>query len=71
MKLNGARIVCESLVREGVEVVFGYPGGAVIPIYDALPDYSLRHVLVRHEQAAAHAADGYADAEDRQQRCDE
>lgn len=62
MKLSGARIVCESLVREGVEVIFGYPGGAVINIYDALPDYPLRHVLVRHEQAAAHAADGYARA---------
>jgi acetolactate synthase-1/2/3 large subunit len=62
MKLSGAQIVCESLVREGVEVIFGYPGGAVINLYDALPDYALRHVLVRHEQAAAHAADGYARA---------
>ncbi|MBN1582768.1 MAG: biosynthetic-type acetolactate synthase large subunit [Anaerolineae bacterium] len=61
-KLNGARIVCESLVREGVEVVFGYPGGTVIHIYDALPEYNLRHVLTRHEQGAAHAADGYARA---------
>jgi len=62
MRLNGAQIVCESLVREGVEVIFGYPGGSVINLYDALPNYSLRHVLVRHEQAAAHAADGYARA---------
>jgi acetolactate synthase-1/2/3 large subunit len=62
MKLSGAQIVCESLVREGVEVIFGYPGGAVINLYDALPDYAVRHVLVRHEQAAAHAADGYARA---------
>jgi acetolactate synthase-1/2/3 large subunit len=62
MKLKGAQIVCESLVREGVETIFGYPGGTVIPIYDALVDYPLRHVLVRHEQAAAHAADGYARA---------
>ena len=62
MKLKGAQVVCECLVREGVEVVFGYPGGTVIPIYDALPDYPLRHVLVRHEQAAAHGADGYARA---------
>ena len=62
MKLSGAQIVCESLVREGVDVVFGYPGGTVIRIYDSLPDYALRHVLVRHEQAAAHAADGYARA---------
>ncbi|MBN1642150.1 MAG: biosynthetic-type acetolactate synthase large subunit [Anaerolineae bacterium] len=62
MRIKGSQVVCESLVREGVEVVFGYPGGAVIPIYDALPDFRLRHVLVRHEQAAAHAADGYARA---------
>ncbi len=62
MKLNGAQIVCESLVREGVEVIFGYPGGTVINLYDALPQYNLRHVLTRHEQGAAHAADGYARA---------
>ena len=60
-RLNGAHIMCESLIREGVEVIFGYPGGAIMPFYDALPDYpQLHHVLVRHEQAAAHAADGYA-----------
>ena len=60
--LSGSQMVCEVLVREGVEVVFGYPGGQVIPLYHVLPDYPLRHVLVRHEQAAAHAADGYARA---------
>jgi len=61
MKMTGAQIVCESLVKEGVEVIFGLPGGAVIPLYDTLPHYpQLRHVLVRHEQGAAHAADGYA-----------
>jgi acetolactate synthase-1/2/3 large subunit len=62
MKLNGARIVWESLVREGVEVVFGISGGAVIHLYHALPEYPIHHVLMRHEQAAAHAADGYARA---------
>lgn len=60
MKLNGAEILLESLRREGVEVIFGYPGGAVLPIYDALYDDPLRHILARHEQGAAHAADGYA-----------
>jgi acetolactate synthase-1/2/3 large subunit len=62
MRLNGASIVWESLVREGVEVVFGISGGAVIPLYHVLPDYPIHHVLMRHEQAAAHAADGYARA---------
>ncbi|MGA9350200.1 MAG: biosynthetic-type acetolactate synthase large subunit [Anaerolineae bacterium] len=60
MKLTGAQIVWESLAREGVEVVFGISGGAVIHLYHALPDYPIHHVLMRHEQAAAHAADGYA-----------
>lgn len=61
MKMTGAQIVCESLLREGVEVMFGMLGGAILPLYDALPQYPrLRHILVRHEQAAAHAADGYA-----------
>ncbi|MSQ05672.1 MAG: biosynthetic-type acetolactate synthase large subunit [Dehalococcoidia bacterium] len=61
MKLTGAEIVCESLLKEGVEVVFGLPGGAVLPLYGALSRYpQLRHILVRHEQAAAMAADGYA-----------
>src|SRR6202011_6145154 len=49
-------------VREGVEVVFGYPGGAIMPAYDAMPAYPIQHVLVRHEQGAAHMADGYARA---------
>ena len=61
MELSGAEIVCESLLKEGVEVIFGLPGGAVLPLYGALSKYpDLRHVLVRHEQAAAMAADGYA-----------
>ncbi|MEE8465664.1 MAG: biosynthetic-type acetolactate synthase large subunit [Dehalococcoidia bacterium] len=61
MKLKGSEIICESLLREGVEVIFGHPGGAILPIYDALWSYpQLRHILVRHEQAAAHAADGYS-----------
>ncbi|MGE4299830.1 MAG: biosynthetic-type acetolactate synthase large subunit [Desulfovibrionaceae bacterium] len=62
MKLSGAQILLESLVQEGVDVLFGYPGGAVIDIYNELPNYPLRHILVRHEQGAAHAADGYARA---------
>jgi acetolactate synthase-1/2/3 large subunit len=63
MKMTGAQILCESLVKEGVEVIFGLPGGSVIPLYDTLPRYpQLRHILVRHEQGAAHAADGYARA---------
>ena len=61
MKLKGAEIMCESLIREGVEVLFGHPGGAILPFYDALWAYpQLRHILVRHEQAAAHAADAYS-----------
>ena len=61
MKLKGSEIICESLLREGVDVLFGHPGGAILPFYDALWSYpQLRHVLVRHEQSAAHAADGYA-----------
>ena len=63
MKLTGAEIVCESLLHQGVEVLFGYPGGAILPFYDALYHYNdLRHVLVRHEQGAGHAAEGYARA---------
>ncbi|MBI4587528.1 MAG: biosynthetic-type acetolactate synthase large subunit [Candidatus Rokubacteria bacterium] len=61
MKLTGARIFLECLKREGVDVVFGLPGGAVLPIYDALYDFQgLRHILVRQEAAAGHAAEGYA-----------
>jgi acetolactate synthase-1/2/3 large subunit len=62
-ELTGGQILCEALEREGVELLFGYPGGAIMPFYDALTSYpKLLHVLVRHEQAAAHAADGYARA---------
>jgi acetolactate synthase I/II/III large subunit len=61
--LTGSQILCRALVEEGVDLMFGYPGGAIMPFYHALPEYpALRHVLVRHEQAAAHAADGYARA---------
>ncbi|PIE17112.1 MAG: acetolactate synthase, large subunit, biosynthetic type [Proteobacteria bacterium] len=60
--LTGAQIVWEALVREGVDVVFGYPGGAIMPAYDAMLQYPVRHVLTRHEQGAAHMADGYARA---------
>jgi len=61
MKKTGAQILCESLVREGVEVIFGILGGAILPIYDAFSQYpQIRRILVRHEQAAAHAADAYA-----------
>ena len=63
MKMTGAQIICESLVREGVEVIFGILGGVILPLYDTLPQYpQLRHILVRHEQGAAHAAEGYARA---------
>src|SRR5438067_3678318 len=63
MRLTGAQILLECLVREGVEVIYGYPGGVVLPLYDRFPEFpQLRHVLVRHEQGAAHAADGYARA---------
>ncbi len=62
LKLTGAEIIVKALEAEGVEVVFGYPGGAVLPLYDKLYDSSIRHILVRHEQGAAHAADGYARA---------
>jgi len=58
---TGAEILCECLIKEGVEVIFGFPGGVLLPLYDTLPRYpQLRHILVRHEQGAAHAADAYA-----------
>ena len=58
---TGAETLIAALVEQGVEVIFGYPGGAVLPIYDALfQQNSIRHILVRHEQAAVHAAEGYA-----------
>ncbi len=62
MKLNGGQALIKSLEMEGVEVVFGLPGGAILPVYDPLIDSSLRHVLVRHEQGAGHMAEGYAHA---------
>ena len=68
--VTGAEILCRALIEGGVEVVFGYPGGAIMPFYHALPEHpSLRHILVRHEQAAAHAADGYARASGRAGVC--
>ena len=61
MELTGAEIVVQCLIEEGVEHVFGYPGGAVLHIYDAFhKQEKVQHILVRHEQAATHAADGYA-----------
>lgn len=62
MKLTGAKIFEESLKKQGVEVMFGYPGGSVLPIFDVLYDSDIRFILTRHEQGAAHAADGYARA---------
>jgi len=64
---TGAEIMCEALIRHGVEVIFGIPGGAIMPFYHALPQYEtdLRHVLCRHEQGAGHAAEGYARASGR------
>src|ERR1700744_741666 len=58
---NGAEVVLKALVDQGVDVIFGYPGGAVLPLYDALfKQNRIKHILVRHEQAAVHAAEGYA-----------
>jgi len=65
VKLTGAQIIWECLTREGVDTVFGFPGGAILPAYDALRDNPIHHVLVRHEQGAAHMADGYARASGR------
>src|SRR5688500_20392659 len=62
MKLTGAQILWECLVREGVTEIFGYPGGAILPAYDAMLEFPIRHTLVRHEQGATHMADGYARA---------
>ncbi|MFR9578645.1 MAG: thiamine pyrophosphate-binding protein, partial [Rikenellaceae bacterium] len=63
-KITGTRVLLNSLVESGVNTVFGYPGGQIMPLYDALYDYAddIRHILVRHEQAAVHAAQGYARA---------
>lgn len=65
MSRTGSQILWDCLVREGVSTVFGYPGGAILPAYDALPQFPIHHVLVRHEQGAAHMADGYARASGR------
>lgn len=62
MKITGAQALIKSLEQEGVDIMFGYPGGVALPIYDALLDSKIKHILVRHEQVAAHAADGYARA---------
>jgi len=62
MKLTGAKILIESLIRENVDIMFGYPGGSVLPTFDVLYDSNIKFILTRHEQAAAHAADGYARA---------
>ena len=60
MKMTGAEVVMKALEKEGVEYIFGYPGGAILPVYDALIESKVKHVLVRHEQGAAHAASGYS-----------
>ena len=62
MKLNGSEVLTEVLIEQGVDTVFGYPGGAVLNIYDALYKYKdkIKHILTAHEQGASHAADGYA-----------
>jgi len=59
---SGAEIIVEGLIEAGTEVIFGFPGGAVIPLYNVLYDAPIKHILTRHEQGAAHAADGYARA---------
>src|SRR6058998_1012561 len=64
-KRTGAQIIWECLVHEGVRTVFGYPGGAILPAYDAMLEFPIRHILVRHEQGATHMADGYARASGR------
>jgi acetolactate synthase-1/2/3 large subunit len=61
-RMTGSHLLCESLLREGVEVIWGYPGGAVLPLYHTLPEYPFQHILVRHEQGAVFAANGYARA---------
>ena len=66
MKLSGAQILCEALKSVGVDCIFGHPGGAILPFYDALTEHpEIRHILTRHEQSAAHAAEGYARATDK------
>jgi acetolactate synthase-1/2/3 large subunit len=63
VKRNGAQVIIEALMKEEVDIIFGFPGGSVIPLYDVLYETKeIKHILTRHEQAAAHAADGYARA---------
>jgi acetolactate synthase-1/2/3 large subunit len=69
IRLNGGQALIKSLELEGVEVIFGYPGGAILPVYDPIIDSKVRHVLVRHEQGAGHAAEGYAHATGRPGVC--
>ena len=69
MKLSGAQAIIKVLLEQGVDTVFGYPGGQVIPLYNALYDAPLRNVLTAHEQGAVHAADGYARASGRTGVC--
>lgn len=69
MAITGAKAVIRSLEAEGVKVIFGYPGGAILPVYDALKESSIKHILVRNEQGAAHAASGYARATGRPGVC--
>jgi acetolactate synthase-1/2/3 large subunit len=69
IELNGAQALIKSLEMEGVEVIFGYPGGAILPVYDPIIDSKIRHVLVRHEQGAGHMAEGYAHATGRPGVC--
>jgi len=69
IRLNGGQALIKSLEMEGVEVIFGYPGGAILPVYDPIIDSKIRHVLVRHEQGAGHAAEGYAHATGRPGVC--
>ncbi|MEM2728361.1 MAG: thiamine pyrophosphate-binding protein, partial [Candidatus Bathyarchaeia archaeon] len=64
-RMSGAKALIEALKREKVEVIFGIPGGAILPVYDALYNSDIKHILMRHEQCAAHAADGYARASGR------
>ena len=68
-ELTGAQIMIECLKREGVEYIFGLPGGAILPTFDALYDSDLKFILVRHEQGASHMADGYARATGRPGVC--
>ena len=70
MRLTGAQALIKSLERQGVEVVFGLPGGAILPVYDPILDSSIRHILVRHEQGAGHMAEGYAQVTGRPGRGD-